>query len=112
MLVCSLAFAQTEMSGLNIKHATESAEYDKLKNTYRECVMRKGATFVSVSSVESAIKYAPLACKRELLSIKQFFLSGAFKMNIISQLIESVEQGVEIDLVNLVYAEKLKIQKN
>jgi len=87
---------------------TKTPEYNKIKKTYERCVIQKGIEFVKVSSPTEAIQYAPIACKRELLSIKQFFLSSAFKNEIINALVESVKEGAEIDLVNAVYRERLK----
>lgn len=97
-----------ELSG--VKRATDSGEYETLKNIYRECNITKGKLFMQVSTIEAAIQYAPKACARELLSIRQFLLSGAFKIEVIDQLVESVRIGVEIDLVNAVYNEALKKQ--
>ena len=94
-----------------VRLATESAEYDELKAVYRECVISKGKDFAKVSSVDSAIRYAPIACKREFLSIRQFLLSGAFRVDVIDELMDSVREGVEIDLVNTVYEEALKRTK-
>ncbi|SFB98456.1 hypothetical protein [Pseudoalteromonas denitrificans] len=87
---------------------TKTPEYIKMKKQYEKCVLRKGIEFVKVSSPSEAIQYAPIACKRELLTIKQFFLGSAFKTEVINALVQSVKEGVEIDLVNSVYKERLK----
>ena len=114
LLLCS---AVTVFSGLNmavaneysaIKKVSESNELEGLRDKYRECVLAKGTLYLKVNDVNSAIAHAPIACKRELLSVRQFLLSGAFKVEVVDQLMDSVREGVEIDLVNHVYAEVLK----
>lgn len=92
----------------SVKKATESEEYERLKEQYRECVIKKGKLFLNVSPVQHAIEHAPIACYREFLGVRQFLLSGAFKVEVIDQLMESVKQGVQIDLVNAVYDEALR----
>lgn len=113
-LFCS---AITLMAGVNvataneysaIKKVSESKELETLRDNYRECVLAKATLYIKVNSIDSAIAHAPIACKRELLSVRQFLLSGAFKVEVIDQLMDSVREGVEIDLVNHVYAEVLK----
>lgn len=86
--------------------------FDKMKLKYERCVLTKGVLFAKVSTPTEAITFAPKACKRELLEIKQFFLNSAFKKNVIEGLIASIKEGVEIDLVNKVYNERLKFLKN
>jgi len=86
--------------------------FDKMKLKYEKCVLKKGTLFAKVSTPSEAIKFAPVACKRELLEIKQFFLKSAFKKTVINALIDSIKEGVEIDLVNTVYKERLKYLKN
>ena len=91
-----------------IKRATESKEYDVLREAYKECVVTKGKAFLEVAPVAAVIEHVPIACERELLAVRQFLLAGAFKVEVIDQLIESVAQGVRIDLVNTVYEEALR----
>lgn len=86
--------------------------FNKMKLKYEKCVLKKGAQFAKVSTPSEAIKFAPIACKRELLEIKQFFLNSAFKKMVITALIDSIKEGVEIDLVNTVYRERLKYLKD
>lgn len=95
-----------ELSG--IKMATESGEYERLKDVYRQCMLTRGHDFLQVASIDSVIEHVPMACRRELLKVRQFLLSGAFKVEVIDQLIESVEEGAKIDLVNAVFNETLK----
>lgn len=91
-----------------MKQMTESREFDNLREAYRNCVVKRGELYVKVASIDSAIAHAPISCKRELFGIRQFLLSGAFKVEVIDQLMQSVEEGVEIDLVNTVYDYELK----
>lgn len=91
-----------------VRKATESDEYERLKGRYRECVLEKARQYRKVTSIESAIEHAPIACHREFLGIRQFLLSGAFKVEVIDQLMDSVAQGVQIDLINAVYDEALR----
>jgi hypothetical protein len=85
----------------------QSAEVEKMKAKYESCVIKKGIAYAKVSTVTEAIKFAPIACKRELLAIKKFFLNSAFKTSIITDLVDSVRAGVEIDLIKKIYSEKL-----
>jgi len=106
-----LLFISTHLYANDLSQAnkmTKTPEYNKIKKAYVTCVIQKGKEFIKVSSPSEAIKYAPIACKRELLAIKQFFLSSAFKNEIINALVQSVKEGTEIDLVNAVYKERLK----
>jgi hypothetical protein len=86
----------------------KTPEYKKMKLQYEKCVLAKGIEFSKVSAPLEAIRFAPIACKRELLTIKKFFLASAFKGVVINALVESIKEGVEIDLVNTVYKERLK----
>ena len=90
------------------KKVSESKELGSLRDNYRACVVAKAKLYLKVNSIDSTIAHAPIACKRELLSIRQFLLSGAFKVDVVDQLMDSVREGVEIDLVNSVYDEVLK----
>jgi len=85
--------------------------FKKMKLKYEQCVLTQGKKFAKVSTPSEAIRFAPIACKRELLEIKQFFLNSAFKKAVITALIDSIKEGVEIDLVNIVYKERLKYLK-
>lgn len=106
LLIGSSTATANELSG--IKKVSESKELGSLRDNYRACVVAKAKLYLKVNSIDSTIAHAPIACKRELLSIRQFLLSGAFKVDVVNQLIDSVREGVEIDLVNSVYDEVLK----
>lgn len=111
LCIILLLFITSHLYANDLSHAnkmTKTPEYNKIKRVYERCVIQKGIEFVKVSSPSEAIKHAPIACKRELLAIKQFFLSSAFKNDIINALVQSVKEGAEIDLVNAVYKERAK----
>jgi hypothetical protein len=102
------------VNGQEFGHAKpffSSPGFNKMKLKYEQCVLTKGTQFAKVSTPTEAIKFAPIACKREILEIKQFFLNSAFKKSVITALIDSIKEGVEIDLVNVVYKERLKYLK-
>lgn len=105
ILLSSQAILANEYSAIK---ASESKELQTLRGKYRDCVVEKGTLYLKVNSIDSAIAHAPIACKRELLGVRQFLLSGAFKVEVVDQLTESVREGVEIDLVNHLYEEVLK----
>ena len=94
------------------KQLFNTPNFNKMKLKYEQCVLEKGLQFAKVSTPSEAIKFAPIACKRELLIIKKFFLNSAFKEGVIQGLIASIQEGVEIDLVNTVYNERLKFLKD
>ena len=106
LCVSSASTTANELSA--IKKVSESKELGSLSDNYRACVVAKAKLYLKVNSIDSTIAHAPIACKRELLSIRQFLLSGAFKVDVVDQLMDSVREGVEIDLVNSVYDEVLK----
>jgi hypothetical protein len=104
-------FAMPLVNGQEFGHSKQffnTPGFKKMKLKYEQCVLTKGKKFAKVSTPSEAIKFAPIACKRELLEIKQFFLNSAFKKTVITALIVSIKEGVEIDLVNIVYSERLK----
>lgn len=105
-LVLALPVFANEYSG--IKKVSESKELQRMRDAYRECVINKATLYLKVNSIDSVISHAPIACKRELLSVRQFLLSGAFKVEVVNELVSSVNEGVEIDLVNHIYNVVLK----
>lgn len=105
IFVLSMPVAAEQFSQAN--NMTNSAEVEKMKAKYQSCVLEKGVAYAKVSTVTEAIRFAPIACKRELLAIRKFFLNSAFKEQIITDLVDAVRAGVEIDLVKKIYHEKL-----
>lgn len=109
LLLFSSLLLAGEFSQAN--NLTKTPEFKKMKRLYERCVLAKGVQYAKVSTPAEAIKFAPIACKRELLAIKKFFLNSAFKKEVINALVGSVKEGVEIDLINAVYNERLKFFK-
>ncbi|PCI62804.1 MAG: hypothetical protein COB35_02585 [Gammaproteobacteria bacterium] len=109
ILFFSLPIMANEFSQAN--KLSKTPGFDKIKLTYEKCVLTKGVRFAKVSTLSETIKFAPLACKRELLAIRKFFLHSAFKQAVIIELVDSIRAGVEIDLINTVYKERLKYVK-
>ncbi|MFT5694028.1 MAG: hypothetical protein ACI92E_003371 [Oceanicoccus sp.] len=85
-------------------------ELERLKTNYRNCVMEKGKALISVSDFDTAMKYAPIACKRNFLEIRRFFFGNPFQMEMSNDLLDSVSAGIEIDLINYLLDFKLKKQ--
>ncbi|MBL4940238.1 MAG: hypothetical protein JKY81_01095 [Colwellia sp.] len=110
LFIITLPIFSAEIS--HVKQLFNTPIFDKMKLKYKQCVLVQGAQFAKVSTPQEAIKFAPIACKRELLAIKKFFLNSAFKQSVIQGLITSIKEGVEIDLVKTVYNERLKFLKN
>lgn len=79
----------------------QSKELTDIKKRYEQCVFAKGREILKVSNLRDAIEYAPVACRRDLMQTKKYLLDSAFKVEVIDQLVSSIEEGVKIDLVNL-----------
>ena len=107
VLLLQGALALAQSGEIQPKPMLESDEFQRMKTQYRDCVLDKGRELMSVTSFETAMQYAPLACRRGLLQIKQFMLGSAFKVEVIDGLLASVAEGVEIDLVRALLAQKL-----
>lgn len=84
----------------NVSGPLHSAEMLSIKKRYETCVIEKGNKIFNKSGLRDAMDFAPLACRKELLRAKKFMLEGAFKIEVIDQLVDSIEQGVKIDLAN------------
>ncbi|KMT65854.1 hypothetical protein [Catenovulum maritimum] len=108
----TLAFLNTANAQQKIlppsQQFTESSEFQNIKQRYSQCALTKALEFSQVTDLDTAFKYAPTACRRDLLQIKKMLIGGPYKMDVIDQLVESVQEGVEIDMVNYVLREKLK----
>lgn len=91
-----LATANANESGQPL----QSDELQQIKQTYERCVRQKGRLVIRHASLDESMRYAPLACRRELLAAKKFLLDSAFKVEVIDQLVASIEEGVRIDLAN------------
>lgn len=79
----------------------QSEALQKIKATYEECVFKKGKQILNHGTFTEAVEYAPLACRKLLLQSKKYLLNSAFKVEVTNELVESIEEGVQIDLVNV-----------
>lgn len=91
---------------------TDSSAFNQHKEKYTKCVLEKAEAFSQVSDLDTAFKYAPIACRRDLLQIKKMLIGGPYKIEVIDQLVESVQEGVEIDMVNHIFANKIKAARH
>jgi hypothetical protein len=78
----------------------QSDALQKIKSNYENCVFEKGKLILRHSNFRDAIDFAPLACRKQLLQSKKYLLDSAFKVDVIDELVSSIEEGVRIDLVN------------
>ena len=76
----------------------DSTELKSIKKKYETCVFLNGSTLLNHTSFRDAMEFAPMACRKELLMAKKFLLDSAFKLEVIDQLVSSIEEGVKIDL--------------
>ena len=93
-------------AGMGRQSLLRSEEFVRLKGLYQDCVLAKGSRMMTAFGFETAVEYAPVACKRDLLKMKRMMLDSAFKRDVIDGLMASIAQGVEIDLVNALLQEK------
>jgi len=96
-----VTFAQESSSSKPL----QSDELQKIKTKYENCVFSKGKTLLRHASFKDAVDYAPLACRKQLLQSKKYLLDSAFKVDVINELVNSIEEGVRIDLVNMLISE-------
>ena len=87
----------------------KNSDFEKTSDKYEQCVFRKGRQLIQIADFETTMKYAPKACTREFLQIKQLLLSIPVDVNIAEILLPSIAESVEIDLVNLLL--DLKVPK-
>ena len=92
---------------LNPQPFLDSDEFQELKAEYQRCVLRRGEQLLDTNDFETAVKYAPTACRRDLLKIKRLMLGSAFKVEVADGLLASIAEGVEIDLVNALLDKQL-----
>lgn len=77
-----------------------SKELVQIKKTFEDCVIKNGRLLLKKTTFRDAMEFAPLACRKDLLQAKKFLLNSAFKIDVIDQLVSSIEEGVTIDLAN------------
>ncbi|MEP7705043.1 hypothetical protein [Paraglaciecola sp. 25GB23A] len=88
-----------------------SVELQQIKKKYESCVFDNGQIILAHSSFRDAMEYAPMACRKELLQAKKYLLDSAFKLDVIDQLVSSIEEGVRIDLAGRLVAQLKTKQK-
>jgi hypothetical protein len=81
-----------------------SEELQLIKKKYETCVFDNGRVILNASNLRDAMEFAPLACRKELLQAKKYLLDSAFKLDVIDQLVSSIEEGVKIDLAGRLVA--------
>lgn len=91
---------------------TDSSVFTQHKEKYTKCVLEKAEAFAQVTDLDTTFKYAPMACRRDLLQIKKMLIGGPYKIEVIDQLVESVQEGVEIDMVNHIFNKKIKAARH
>jgi hypothetical protein len=84
----------------NSSGALNSTELVKIKKDYEQCVFKKGKLILKKSNLRDAMDFAPLACKKDLLQAKKYFLDRSINIEVIEQLVDSIEEGIRIDLAN------------
>lgn len=107
LLFAPFSYAQDS----NSSKPLHSDELQKIKLNYEQCVFSKGKLIMHHSSFKDAIEYAPMACRKQLLQSKKYLLDSAFKVDVINELVNSIEEGVRIDLVNMLIQELQKDEK-
>lgn len=83
----------------------QSEALQKIKADYEKCVFDKGKKILVYAGFTEAVEYAPLACRKLLLQSKKYLLNSAFKVEVTNELVSSIEEGVQIDLVNVLITE-------
>jgi len=109
VLILMLANTSQLVANENISsQQLQSKELNSIKKRYEECVFKRGKELIQISSLRDAMEYAPMACRRDLLQTKKYLLASAFKVEVIDQLVSSIEEGINIDLANLLIDELKK----
>ncbi len=101
------SIALAESFDVNPQPFLDSENFRRMKSEYRQCVLQRGSQLLKVENFETAVTYAPLACRRDLLKIKRLMLGSAFKVEVANGLLSSIAEGVEIDLVNALLEQKM-----
>jgi hypothetical protein len=100
-IIAALAvFNSAANQSSNSSGSLNSAELVKIKKHYEQCVFEKGKLILKKSNLRDAMDFAPLACKKDLLQAKKYFLDRSMKIEVIEQLVDSIEEGIKIDLAN------------
>ena len=100
IVLCFTSFSLLANSDSTGSQALNSKELLQIKKTFEECVIKNGRLLLKKTTFRDAMKYAPLACSKDLLQAKKYLLKSAFKLDVIDQLVSSIEEGVTINLAN------------
>ena len=95
--VSFLSFANNDKNSSQLLNSKELVE---IKEKYESCVLKQGRVLLAKVGFKEAMEYAPLACRKDLLQAKRYLLESAFKIEVIDQLVTSIEEGVKINLAN------------
>jgi hypothetical protein len=90
-------FANSDSNG---SQGLNSKELIEIKKTFEDCVIKNGRLLLKKTTFRDAMEFAPLACRKDLLQAKKYLLNSAFKIDVIDQLVNSIEEGVTINLAN------------
>jgi hypothetical protein len=101
------SIALAESFDVNPQPFLDSADFRRMKSEYQQCVLQRGSQLLKAENFETAMTYAPLACRRDLLKIKRLMLGSAFKVEVANGLLASIAEGVEIDLVNALLEQEM-----
>ncbi len=105
MMTVSSVFSLSVEAQESSSKPLQSDQLQKIKSNYEQCVFMKGRVILENASFRDAVEFAPMACRRQLLQSKKYLLDSAFKVDVIDELVSSIEEGVRIDLVNMLITE-------
>lgn len=103
LIIALLSCASSMVWANNDKNSSQplnSKELVEIKGKYEACVLKQGRILLAKVGFQEAMDFAPLACRKDLLQAKRYLLESAFKIEVIDQLVTSIEEGVKINLAN------------
>ncbi|WP_339723244.1 hypothetical protein [uncultured Paraglaciecola sp.] len=100
VIAALMIFSSAANQNANPSGSLNSAELVKIKKNYEKCVFEKGKLILKKSNLRDAMDFAPLACKKDLLQAKKYFLDRSISIEVLDQLVDSIEEGIKIDLAN------------
>ena len=100
VILCFISFSVLASPDSKGSQPLNSKELLEIKKTFEDCVIKNGRLLLKKTTFRDAMEYAPLACRKDLLQAKKYLLNSAFKIDVIDQLVSSIEEGVTINLAN------------
>lgn len=100
IMIGLVAFNSAANQNSNASNSLNTPELTKIKKHYETCVFEKGKLILKNANFRDAMDFAPLACRKELLQAKKYFLDRSIKIEVLDQLVDSIEEGIKIDLAN------------